>query len=610
MKITSGSPKHKQLMEAGGVSKLHLAVFQGKQEKARKLLEKGCPDVNKGDKFGQTPLHIACHREGLLGCLKLLATHQADLKALDANGNTALHSAAGSGAAAAAEFLLGRGLSVADKNKDGHTPMDICNLHCPPDKQASMKALLNGGAKVEEDRAAGGDSTAANTTAISTPAAAAAAAVRMAPSYGGALATRSTSNTLSEAGDARAAAAPAMGIAASGHDAGAGAGAVTAAPVPPTPIATGGTGRQFESAPATTGAGAAAAAAASAETASAISVATTAAPSPAREPKKTSRSPFLSALHRGGSSMGGASATSGDAPPSKAVEPARSTTTSGSNSSSGGIEEQKQTMKARSSTGAGAESAAASAAAAQSEKAATEKRKKELHLAIFQGDTAKVESVVERGDLAALNEADRHGQTPLHLACYKGSRVMTRLLVEGGADLEAVDVNGNGVVHAAVCDSPAVLAILIDHGADVTVSNYDGLTPKRLCEQYCPPRLKERMLQLLKEATLAQAKANARKEQLAEEQLNIEAVYHQLAMLRSKLAATAAANTDVPASEAAEGTQTENALLTLVEANVRVVEGQRHALEEMDKTTARMERMFRRLHMRLDAVNPGDVSFS
>lgn len=49
--------------------------------------------------------------------------HQADLGSLDANGNTALHSAAGSGAAAAAEFLLGRGLSVADRNKDGHTPM-------------------------------------------------------------------------------------------------------------------------------------------------------------------------------------------------------------------------------------------------------------------------------------------------------------------------------------------------------------------------------------------------------------------------------------------------------------------------------------------------------
>ena len=35
MRITSGSPKHKQLMEAGGVSKLHLAVFQGKQDKVR-----------------------------------------------------------------------------------------------------------------------------------------------------------------------------------------------------------------------------------------------------------------------------------------------------------------------------------------------------------------------------------------------------------------------------------------------------------------------------------------------------------------------------------------------------------------------------------------------
>lgn len=55
---------------------------------------------------------------------------------------------------------------------------------------------------------------------------------------------------------------------------------------------------------------------------------------------------------------------------------------------------------------------------------------------------------------------------------------MTRLLVDGGANLDAVDVNGNGVVHAAVCDSPAVLSILIESGADVTQPNKDGLTPK------------------------------------------------------------------------------------------------------------------------------------
>lgn len=57
--------------------------------------------------------------------------------------------------------------------------------------------------------------------------------------------------------------------------------------------------------------------------------------------------------------------------------------------------------------------------------------------------------------------------------------------------------------------------------------------------------------------------------------MSVEAVYHQLAILRSKLASTAAARTEVPPSEAAETAQTENALLTLVEANVRVVEGQR-----------------------------------
>lgn len=33
--VTTKASKHKKLMEAGGVSKLHLAVFQGKQEKVR-----------------------------------------------------------------------------------------------------------------------------------------------------------------------------------------------------------------------------------------------------------------------------------------------------------------------------------------------------------------------------------------------------------------------------------------------------------------------------------------------------------------------------------------------------------------------------------------------
>lgn len=42
---------------------------------------------------------------------------------------------------------------------------------------------------------------------------------------------------------------------------------------------------------------------------------------------------------------------------------------------------------------------------------------------------------------------------------------------------------------------------------------------QKLCEQYCPPRLKDRMLQLLKDATVAQAKDAARKEQMAEGQV-------------------------------------------------------------------------------------------
>ncbi|CAM9986811.1 unnamed protein product, partial [Ectocarpus sp. 4 AP-2014] len=247
--VTTKSSKHKKLMEAGGVSKLHLAVFQGKQEKARKLLQKGCPDVNRGDKFGQTPLHIACHREGLLGCLQLLAAHEANLKALDANGNTALHSAAGSGAAAAAKFLLGRGLSVADKNKDGHTPMDICILHCPADKKRTMQLLLEGGAKVgEEDRAAGGDSAAAAAAAgphekenrydvgDNTAAAAAAAAAVTAPAFGGEVTRSGGGGAVNAGGGAtNVSETGPMAVAVAGHDAGAGAVAAADVAVPGTP---------------------------------------------------------------------------------------------------------------------------------------------------------------------------------------------------------------------------------------------------------------------------------------------------------------------------------------------------------------------------------------
>lgn len=89
----------------------------------RRLLESGSPDINRGDNFEQTPLHVACHRAELIGCVQLLAAYGANVFAVDANGNTALHSAAGSGAAATARFLLERGVSVAARNRNGHTPM-------------------------------------------------------------------------------------------------------------------------------------------------------------------------------------------------------------------------------------------------------------------------------------------------------------------------------------------------------------------------------------------------------------------------------------------------------------------------------------------------------
>ncbi|CAM9437221.1 unnamed protein product [Choristocarpus tenellus] len=144
--------KEKELMEAGAVSKLHLAVYQGNLSKVKKLVEKDQDDaaVNKPDKFGQTPLHIACHK-GRVDCLKFLASQRgADLTVADAAGNSLLHAAGGSGSGEIVSFLLEKGLSVNTRNEEGFTPSHVCQMHCPKDKIQMVLGIMEGEVKMEE----------------------------------------------------------------------------------------------------------------------------------------------------------------------------------------------------------------------------------------------------------------------------------------------------------------------------------------------------------------------------------------------------------------------------------------------------------------------------
>jgi hypothetical protein len=59
-------------------------------------------------------------------------------------------------------------------------------------------------------------------------------------------------------------------------------------------------------------------------------------------------------------------------------------------------------------------------------------------------------------------------------------KVVNRL-VEANTSLDAVDKNGNGVLHHAVLNNhPRMVALLAKHDADITLKNRDGLTPVQL----------------------------------------------------------------------------------------------------------------------------------
>ncbi|TFB02620.1 Ankyrin-3 [Trichoderma ghanense] len=128
-----------------------------------------------------------------------------------------------------------------------------------------------------------------------------------------------------------------------------------------------------------------------------------------------------------------------------------------------------------------------------------------LHVAV--NHTKIAEMLLERG--ADVNAVDIEGHTPLHLAATDGAaevaalltdagadvataagdgrtalhmavrfKDITKMLLEHGAAINAVDVEGYTPLYLASMDGTAeVAALLIDRGADVTTAAKDGRTP-------------------------------------------------------------------------------------------------------------------------------------
>ena len=99
-----------------------------------------------------------------------------------------------------------------------------------------------------------------------------------------------------------------------------------------------------------------------------------------------------------------------------------------------------------------------------------------LHLAARARGVREVKrKVALRAD---INEQDKDGSTPLHLAIWNNHEAVARVLVETGAELNLQDRHGNTPLHiAAYVGDAQLVELLLVLGADRQVKNNQGQTP-------------------------------------------------------------------------------------------------------------------------------------
>lgn len=127
----------------GGVTLLHLSAGSGSAAVVDLLLRRSPRDAHAlVDGTKETPLHMASSPQSAA----LLLDHGADMAVADRTGKSALHLAASRGDAATMALLLSRGADKEAVSRIGETPLHLAASagHC-----ATVQTLLDHGAKIE-----------------------------------------------------------------------------------------------------------------------------------------------------------------------------------------------------------------------------------------------------------------------------------------------------------------------------------------------------------------------------------------------------------------------------------------------------------------------------
>ena len=74
-----------------------------------------------------------------------------------------------------------------------------------------------------------------------------------------------------------------------------------------------------------------------------------------------------------------------------------------------------------------------------------------------------------------MNAQDNFKWAPLHFTCHAGLKDMVEYLLENGAQMEAVTMNGaTPLIRAIESSRPEVVELLIEKGAKVQIENKKG----------------------------------------------------------------------------------------------------------------------------------------
>ncbi|MHC4498027.1 MAG: ankyrin repeat domain-containing protein [Planctomycetota bacterium] len=131
-----------EVPEYEGFTPLHMAVFTGNMEAARRLLAAGA-DVNPGFNSGATPMELAA-AGGRLDMVKLLFEHGAGFTSLE--GHCALAAGVDGGNLEVVRFMLDNGVDVNGLYKDGEAAL---HHGAEQAKTEFVRLLLQYGAEVE-----------------------------------------------------------------------------------------------------------------------------------------------------------------------------------------------------------------------------------------------------------------------------------------------------------------------------------------------------------------------------------------------------------------------------------------------------------------------------